>query len=170
MSVKNEAPSKIKFELVREVAGETDPVVIKTKRIMKTDEIVLFPKMKPMPRAYFVTAIIKRQYETKRFLLFLIPWGMKTVTEYIVRCNAYWSESLETLTEKIPKFSQELENLKLSDDMKQHIDGVAAAQKFQLDSTMLKLMLIVFAMSIPFGIFMNVILHLVPSQIVIWSP
>jgi hypothetical protein len=167
---KQEAPKKLKLELVRPVAGETDPVVIKTKTIKKTDEVIFFSRMKPMPRAYFVNAIIKRTHQKPKFLFLVIPHGEKTVTEYVVRFNAYWAEALESLTNTLPKFSQELENLKLSDDVQQHINSVAASQKFVFDSTMIKLMLVVFAMAIPFGFLMDSILNIVPHQIVTWFP
>ena len=167
---KDEAPRKLLLELVRKIAGETSPVVIKTKTINKTDEVVYFDRMKPMPRAYFVNAIIKRDKQVKRFLLFLIPWGTVTRTEFIVRCNAYWSEALESLNETIPKFSRELENLLLSDDEKQHIEGVADLSKFRIDGTLLRVILLVFLMSLPFTLFIDIVFHLVPSQIVNWSP
>jgi hypothetical protein len=167
---KEDAPTKLKLELVKKLAGENLPVVVKVKQINKRDEIILFPRMKPMPRAYFVNAIIKRDKVVKKFFLFLIPRGTKTVSEYVVRCNVYFSECLESLEDVVPKFSQELSNLLLSDDMKQHIEGVTGMQKFHLDETMVKLMLIVFGMSIPFGLLMNVVLHLVPSQVVLWGP
>jgi hypothetical protein len=166
----SKAPKRIPFELVRKVAGEGDPVVIATKRMNKTTEVVYFDKMKPMPRAYFINAIIKEEFTVKRYLLGLIPWGTKTKTKYFARCNEYWSEALTSLTETIPKFSQELSNLLLADDEKQHIEAVIGLDKFNLDSTVIKLMLIVVAMSIPFGLFMDTILGLVPAQIVTWMP
>lgn len=167
---KQQAPRRIRLELVRPVTGESEPIVIKTKMINKTAELVPFKGMKPLPRAYFVSAIIKRTTTVPRYILGLIPHGTRQKVDFVVRFNAYWSEALESLQETVPKFSQELENLKLGDDMTQQIEGHVETQKFKIDSTMLKLMLIVLAMSIPFGLFMDVLLHLIPSQIVVWSP
>lgn len=172
MSLEKDAavPKRLKFELVRPVSGSAEPVVIKTKMINKNAEIVSFPRLKPVPRAYFVVSFIKRTVEKPRFILGLIPHGKRSVVEWVVRCNAYWSESLSSLEEDVPKFSRELENLKMADDMIQEIQGFVGLGGFKIDATMLKVILVVFAMSTPFCFFMDVLLHLVPSQIVNWSP
>lgn len=167
---KEEAPKRLRFELVREISGETAPIVIRTKQIKKTDEIVDFPRMKPVARAYFVNKIIKTEKTVPKFLLGLIPHGSAKKVEFIARCNEFFSEALGSLDETIPKYSQELANLLLADDELQHIEGVAGLQKFKFDETLIKVALVVFAMSIPFGFLMDVILHIVPSQIVVWSP
>ena len=167
---KSQAPKKLRLELVRKVEGQAEPIVIKSKQINKTDEIILFPRMKPMGRAFFVNAIIKRETQVPRFILGLIHRGSKTKVEYVVRFNQYFSEALTGLTETIPQFSQELSNLLLSDDEKQHVDGVAKISKFVLDDTTIKLILVVFAISIPFGLLMDNLLHLIPNQIIDWGP
>jgi hypothetical protein len=157
-------PKKVRFELVREVAGQTNPVVIKSKMMPKTQEVMLFPRLKPLPRAYFVTNFIKREQTIKGL------FGNKVLVDYLIRCNQYWSESLDSLSSHIPKFSRELENLLLADDVIQHRDSIAAAQKFVIDEQFIKVMALVFLISLPFGIFMNEILHLIPSQVVTWLP
>jgi hypothetical protein len=161
----NQAPKKVRFQLVREIAGESNPVVVKSKMIPKTQELVPYRKLKPLPRAYFVRSLIKREREVKGIL-----WGKKTVTEYIARCNIYWSESLESLNESIPRFSRELENLKVSDDVVQHRDSIADMQRFIFDSEFLKVLIVVFALAVPFGIFLNTLLHLIPAQVITWQP
>jgi hypothetical protein len=158
-------PKKIKFELVREVEGQDNPVVVKTRKIEKTQEIVVFRRLKPLPRAYFVRSFIKRERMAKGLL-----WGQKKVVEYVARCNIYWAESLENDKQIIPTFSEELENLKVSDDMSQMRDGVAALQRFIFDSEFIKVIAIVFVLAIPFGIFLNVLLHIIPAQVVTWQP
>lgn len=161
----NEAPKKFPFELVRKVEGNGKPLVIKRKMVKNTDQVIDFKNMKPLARTYFIRSVIRRDIQNKGFL-----GKKKTEVSYVARCNEYWSESLDSLDQDIPKFSQELSNLLLADDDKQHIDGVVQLQKFILDATIMKLIVVVLGMSIPFGLFMIELLHLVPAQIVIWSP
>ena len=167
---KDQAPRTLRFELVKPVEGEAAPVLIKSKTINKKDETIDFPGMKPLPRMFFVNKIIRRETLVKKYFLGLIPRGTRIKVDFIVRCNQYWSESLGTLSEKVPEFSRELENLLLSDEVKQHIDAVGKIKKFNLDWGTIKLMLLIFGLTIPFALLTDAALGLIPNQIIVWSP
>lgn len=167
---KDQAPKRLRFELVNPVEGEPDGVLVKSKTINKRDEIIHFSNMKPLPRSFFVNKIIRRERTVPKFFLGLIPRGTKTRVDFLVRCNQYWSESLGSLTEQVPTFSRELENLLLSDEVKQHIEAVGKIKKFVIDSGTIKLMLIVFALGLPFALLIDSALGLIPNQVVIWAP
>ena len=157
------APAKLRYEICRE--KDDDMVPIKGGKITKKQEIVFWKGAKPLPRAFFVNHIVKIESLVKGF-----GGRIKKKTEYIVRWNAYWSEALDKTNNKTPVFSQELSNLLLADDMIQHRNGVSRIQGFVLDSQFLKLIVIVFAIGIPFGILMDTILNLIPAQVVHWIP
>lgn len=167
---KEKAPKRLTFQLVKPVEGEEEPVLIKAKVVNKNQEVVDFPNLKPLPRMFFINKIIRRERTVPRYLLGLIPHGTKVKVDFIVRCNQYWSESLGALSEKIPTFSRELENLLLADDVIQHIEAVGRIKKFILDWNTIKLMLLVFGLTVPFALLTDAGLGLVPNQIIVWGP
>lgn len=167
---KEQAPNRLRFEMIKPIEGQKDSVVVKRKTVNKKDEIIKFSNLKPLPRVFFIRSVIRRQTEVPRYLLGLIPRGTRKKVDFIVRCNQYWSESLESLEEKVPQFSPELENLLLSDDIKQHIDAVRMIRKFVLDWSIIKIMLLVFGLSIPLALLVDSSSGIIPTQIVVWQP
>ena len=130
-------------------------------------------RLRPQPRSFFVSKVIKTPGSTSttksKFGPFTWKSTKKVKDKFRVAWNLFYAPALGPDQEK-PLYSPELNNLLVADDMIQMRDGVKEANKFILDEQVLRLLLIMFGMSIPFGILLNTILNFIPTQVVHWIP
>jgi len=159
----SEAPPKIPVEICKPT--EKGLVVVRTAKMLKGRSFLLqkFPKPE-LPRAFFLDHVTRETEKKKN-------WRGKAVkvVRYVGRFNLYWSEALKA-GETEPKMSWALENALFADDAKQHVNSVAKLRFAIFTPEMLRAMLVVFGISIPFGLLMDTLLNLIPAYVVHWVP